>query len=154
MSLIHRRLFAVAYWLVALVATVVAAVAGGKAGGSSAPAFDGGKDASAGSQILFAVGSAVLGGLVVLAAFAGIWLLLWMLERRANPDRHGADDDIEYDDAFDEVDDDGTPTAHGSFRFFDEAQLDDLPATHRRGTEQGDEDAEIRGADEVEIHRR
>ena len=86
MRLIHRKGFAVVYWVVAFPATVLAIIAGARSGAGAAPEFSDGSGTSVGSQILFGLGGAVLGGLLVAAIFAGVWIGLWALDRRANPE--------------------------------------------------------------------
>ena len=97
----HQRAFALIFWVVAFLAGVAGLVFGAKAGYASAPEFSEGSGAGAGSQLLTAVVGAALGAAVVWALFAGVWMALWALDRRANPH----DDDYEYD-TLDDLDDD------------------------------------------------
>lgn len=102
MRLIHRKAFAVVYWVIGFAATVLAIVFGAKAAAGQAPEFSDGSGTSVGSQMLFGLGGAVLAGLGVAALFAGIWMALWAADRRANP---AADDRDDYD-SLDDLDDD------------------------------------------------
>lgn len=106
MRLIHRKGFAVIYWVIGFAATIFALVNGAKAGAGAAPEFSDGSGTSVGSQILFGIGGAVLAGLAVAALFAGIWIALWAADRRANPtvdDRDDYDSLDDLDDDFDEA---------------------------------------------------
>lgn len=122
MRLIHRKAFAVVYWLVGFAATVLAIVFGAKAGAGAAPEFGDGSGTSVGSQILFGLGGAILAGLAVAALFSGVWMALWAADRRSNP---AVDDRDDYD-SLDDLDDD-----------FDEAERRDGEAYRGRGVEDG-----------------
>lgn len=101
MRLVHQRGFALIFWVVAFLAGVAGLVFGAKVGYASAPEFSEGSGAGAGSQLLTALVGAALGAAVVWALFAGVWMALWALDRRAHPN----DDDYEYD-TLDDLDDD------------------------------------------------
>lgn len=132
MRLIHRKGFALVYWVVAFLATVLAIIAGARSGAGAAPEFSDGSGTSVGSQILFGLGGAVLGGLLVAAIFAGVWIGLWALDRRANPefdDRDDYDTLDDLDDDFDEAERDAQDEsddefAEGDRNFVDEHDLD------------------------------
>lgn len=113
MRLLHNKLFAIVYWLVAFVATVFAAVLSAGPARDTAPEFGDEPGAGAGSEIIFALGGALLGAGATIAVFAGIWLGAWAYERRSAP----AADDGEYG-TFDDFDDE-----------YDEGERDDHPSS-------------------------
>lgn len=85
MVLVRNKAFGFLFWLVAFVAVVAGAVAGGKIGNGGAPEFGDGSGASASSHLIFAIGGAFFCGGGVLAIFAGAWMAMWALDRRAHP---------------------------------------------------------------------
>lgn len=99
MHLLRNRPLAIAYWVAALVLSVLAGVGGGAVAQGWAPQFSdegAGAPATSGAQLLYGVVGGLLAGLAVLALFAGVWLLLWARERRhQEPDWDDADDDME-----------------------------------------------------------
>ncbi|NHN56660.1 hypothetical protein G9U51_12800 [Calidifontibacter sp. DB0510] len=96
--MVRNKAAAAIYWVIALLLSVVAGVGGAAWGNSMAPTFanedKGGQPATSASRLLFSVFGGLLCGLGVLAVFAGIWLALWVRQRRA--DAATAEDD--YDD--------------------------------------------------------
>lgn len=118
MRLVHNRVFAALYWVVAFAATIFGAIVGAKRANEDAPEFGDGSGASASSHLLFGIGGVMLGALVVLAIFAGVWMALWAADRRSHPE---VDDRDDYDTLAD-LDDD-----------FDEAERDHLDDGPREG---------------------
>lgn len=109
MRLLNRRPVAIAYWFVAAVLSVFAGVAAANAGVGFAPETTDelGEPTTNGAQILYGLVGFALGMLGAIAVFAGVWLLLWALERRSRPqadewDERDADD---FDDIL--VDEEG-----------------------------------------------
>lgn len=134
MGIIHRRGFAVAYWVVAFLAMVGGLIIGGKAGHGGAPSFGDDAGASGASSLLFAIGGGLLGALAALAVFAGLWLGLWALERRNNP----MSDDEEYA-SLDDLEDLGSD--------------DDDEGEDHDGFDDEHNDADMRDVDVAGAHR-
>ncbi|WP_265448054.1 hypothetical protein [Flexivirga meconopsidis] len=114
--LVHKRLFAATYWIVAVVLVAFAGALGASWGNDQAPTFtdesSGSVPANGVSHLLYQVFGGVLAALAVLAVFAAIWLLLWARARKAapaEPDDYEDEDTMSVDDVeqlFDEDDED------------------------------------------------
>ncbi|NNG40006.1 hypothetical protein HJ588_12100 [Flexivirga sp. ID2601S] len=120
--LVHKRLFAAAYWIVAVVLVAVAGALGAQWGNDQAPTFtdetSGSVPANGVSHLLYQVFGGVLAALAVLAVCAGIWLLMWARARKAQPvdeDDYDDEDTMSVDDVeqlFDEDGEDGEDAEH------------------------------------------
>ena len=118
--MLGRRWTAGAYWAVAVIFAVLAAVGGAQWGLSQAPSFHGddnnGAPATSASHIIYSVFGALICGLAVLALASGLFFVLWARERRRRTSSE--EDDVREDDMdLDEVegmfgpDDDSSPDA-------------------------------------------
>lgn len=97
----RSRVFAVSFWLIAVVLAVAAGIWGASIGGDRSPEFsdDGnGVVASSASHVLFEVLGGVLGAAIVIAIASVIWFVLWWRARRT------AVEDEDYDMSLDDVD--------------------------------------------------
>lgn len=125
MRLVQNKLFGIAYWVVAFVATIFAAVSAGKASSGAAPEFGESKRTGVGSQFLFGAGGGLLAGLAVAALFAVVWMALWAADRRRHPDEESRDDFDTLDDLDDDFD--AAERRHGAFDQDDEVfERDDV----------------------------
>lgn len=99
--LLHKRWFVATYWVVAVLLIAVGGALGAGWGDGQAPTFDnpenGSVPANGVSHLLYQVFGGVLLALVVAAAFAGVWLLLWVRTRHAERARADDDDEDEAD---------------------------------------------------------
>lgn len=105
--ILGRRWAAGAYWAVAVILAVLAAVGGAQWGLSQAPSFHGddnnGAPATSASHIIYSVFGALICGLAVLALASGLFFVLWARERRRRVDFEDDDDVREDDMDMDEV---------------------------------------------------
>lgn len=135
--ILGRRWAAGAYWAVAVVLAVLAAVGGAQWGLSQAPSFHGddnnGAPATSASHVIYSVFGALICGLAVLALASGVFFVLWARERRRRTDDEHDDDVREDDMDIDEVE--------GMFAADDEA-TDDAPEPRSEPAADGDRDAE------------
>ena len=107
MRLLHHKGFVLFYWVLAFAAAVAGLILGGTAGVHATLGFADDSGVSAGGKLITTGLGALLGAAVAIALFAAVWMALWALDRRANPQVD--DDDYDSIDALHDVDDDDLP---------------------------------------------
>lgn len=158
--LLHKRWFVAVYWLAALVLIAVGGGLGATWGDSQAPTFNnkekGSVPANGVSHMLYQVFGGVLLALIVAAVFAGVWLLLWVRSRRAEPEAEPDEDEFDtmsvddvehmFTDEDDESDNSGDELSGGSDE--DEPYDADEPYDGEAGPGMPDQDVESEPAQE------